>query len=113
MKLDSVGPVIATRELEISNSKRKITIRLGTPARFPDGNDYYCPYQVLGLGRDRVFYGAGVDSMQALIHALHNMGADLYTSNEAKAGQLTWFDDRNLGVPVADTIAELVPKRRN
>lgn len=113
MELNDVGPVIAARELEISTSKRKVTVRLGTPTRFPDGNDYYCPYQVLGLGRDRVFYGAGVDSLQALILALHNIGAELYTSNEAKTGQLTWLDDRNFGIPVADTIADLVPKRRN
>ena len=99
MELNDVGPVIATRELEISTSKRKVTVRLGTPTRFPDGNDYYCPYQVLGLGRDRVFYGAGVDSLQALILALHNIGAELYTSNEAKTGQLTWLDDRNFGIP--------------
>ena len=112
MKIDKLGQIIATRELELAGTKRRVLVRFGRPKRFPDGQDYYCPYQIVGLGRDRVFYGAGVDSLQALVHALHNIGADLYTSNEAKAGQLTWLDDRNFGIPVSETIADLVPKRR-
>jgi hypothetical protein len=111
MNLESVGEIIATRELQVTGSGKVIEVRLGRPEKFSDSDDYYCRYQIMGLGRDRVFYGAGVDQMQALVLALQNIGAELYTSNEARAGQLTWFGELNLGFPVADTIADLVPKR--
>ncbi len=48
--------------------------------------------------------------MQALLLALQSIGTDLYTSAEAKEGRLTWFGSPNLGFPVPDIIADLVPK---
>jgi len=51
----------------------------------------------------------GQDSMQAVVLALQNIGAILYTSDEFKAGQLSWLGQRHLGFPTAKTIADLVP----
>ncbi len=50
--------------------------------------------------------------MQALLLALKRVGADLYTSAEAKAGLLTWeagSSKSDLGFPVPDSIRDLAP----
>jgi hypothetical protein len=77
----------------------------------PDGNDYRCEFQIVGLGEETInSYGMGVDSTQALILTLEQIGTRLYTSNEGQAGQLSWLGTKNLGFPVPDNIADLVPK---
>ena len=113
MKLTDVGTVIATRELELSSGK-PVTVLIGKPERFPDSPDYYCPYQILGLGFERVKRAGGVDAIQAMEFAHKMIGADLYTSKEYRAGELHWAagSQGELGFPLADSIADLGPKHR-
>ena len=111
VKLDSVGEIIAVRELFLSGSKDKVTVIIGRPQRFPDSTDYYCPYQIGGLGESKVRYAGGIDTIQAFLLALQRVGVDLYTSKEAKAGMLKWegSDKGNLGFPVPESVSDLVP----
>ena len=108
MKLSSVGVVIAERELLIFR-KTKVSIIVGKPELFPDGNGYYCPFQIIGFGDQKVRYAGGEDTVQALILALKTIGALLYTSSEGKAGLLSWNDGADLGFPVPDSIRDLAP----
>ena len=65
MKLDSVGQVLCSRELALADG-RTVSVVMGKPQRFPDGNDdYFCPFQITGIGSEQVSYGAGVDAFQA------------------------------------------------
>lgn len=100
LKLDNIDKPIVERELWVSDSERLIKIIVGRPELFSsDSQDFYCPYQIFGLGDEKIRYGAGVDSMQALILTLERIGADLYSSKEGKAGQLRWINEQgvNLG----------------
>ena len=108
MKLDSVGTVIAARELAIDGAK-KVQVIIGKPEKFPDSSDYYCPYQITGIGNERIRYAGGVDAVQAFQLALNMIGADLYTSKEAKAGKLNWEagEKGDLGFPLPDSITDL------
>ena len=111
MKLTSVGPVMAVRELSLSG-KATVSVIIGKPEPFPDGNGCYCPYQILGFGDERVSYAGGEDTVQALMLTLKKIGTDLYTSPEARGGLLTWdagTTDRDLGFPVPDSIRDLAP----
>ena len=110
MELDSVGIVIATRELDLADVK-KVTVTIGRPETFSDGINFYCPYQITGIGNKRVRYAGGIDAAQALQLALKMIGADLYTSREAKARALTWEGGENgdLGFPLPDTLSDLRP----
>lgn len=110
MKLTDVGTVIATRELSLSAGK-PVTVLIGKPEKFPDSDDYYCPYQILGFGNQRVRYAGGSDAVQALELALKKIGADLYTSKEAQAGELSWHGEKNLGFPVPDVLSDLPPSQ--
>lgn len=107
MQLKDVGIQIATRALEAGG--KKVTVVIGKPERFPDAEDYYCPYQIVGIGSERVRYAGGVDAVQALQLALKMIGADLYTSPEAETKQLSWTggDLGDLGFPVPDALQDL------
>lgn len=101
MKLTSVGTVIAIRELDLLGGG-KATVTIGKPEKFPDADDYYCPYQITGIKRSNVRYAGGVDAVQALELALKMIGVDLYTSDEARADALSWkgsSDKGDLGFP--------------
>lgn len=113
MKIEKVGVVFATRELFVVGRDQKITVKIGKPVPFPDGSNYYCPYQIVGLGKEKIHFGAGIDAVQALLLALHNIGAELYTSKEARARTLGWEGGGigDLGFPVTDAIADLAPKK--
>ena len=109
MDLMSVGDVFATRTLSLSG-KDVVSIIIGKPQPFPDGNGYYCPYQILGLGNQKVRYAGGEDTVQALFLTLTKIGTILYTSTESKAGLLTWSGSRDLGLPVPNSIQDLAPQ---
>lgn len=108
MNLLSVGVIIARRELSLAQ-KAKVSVCIGKPEPFPEGNGYYSPYQLIGLGDQKVRYAGGEDTVQALMLALKSVGALLYTSAEGKAGLLSWNDCLDLGFPVPDSIRDLAP----
>ena len=72
MKVE-LGLVVAERRLRLSDDPhREVWVRLGQPQPFPDQpfKDYYCPYQIVGLGDERVRYAGGIDSLHAMESAL-------------------------------------------
>lgn len=109
MKINKIETIIATRELALGDDK-KVVIIIGKPEKFPDYEDYYCPYQIVGIGNENIRYAGGIDGVQALLLALNMIGADLYTSNEFKAGILSWKSGEkdNIGFPVPDVLRDLV-----
>jgi hypothetical protein len=113
LELDSVGEIIAVRQLAL-NGKYAVTVTIGKSVQYPTGNpDYYCPFQITGIGRENIRYTSGVDAIQALHGALQVIGTYLYTSSEYKSGSLRWFvgdESRNLGFPVTENVRDLLPE---
>ena len=104
MKLEQIAEVIAVRRLALKDSETSVALEIGRPEKFPDGEDYFCPYRVVGLGNDKVRYAGGVDAVQALLLALKKVGAQLNTCAEHRDGRLYWLeaDSRDLGLPLPD-----------
>lgn len=101
LKLDSVGPVIATRLLSLARDKKAvqaITVRLGRPKRMPGTSDYYCPYQIAGIGSEKIKYVAGIDAFQAIQLAMGRIGTDLWALNQECQGKLRWEGDERGGL---------------
>ena len=118
MKLNSVGEIVASRDLQVAGSNQRVRISIGKPERFPAESepfpvetDYYCPYQIIGFGKEKIGHAGGIDSIQALMLALERVGIELYTSAEAKSGLLSWDGalHGNFGLPVSASVADLVP----
>ena len=103
-----IGEVIATRELHLTKddgTRRVILVRLGKPKQFPDSSDYYVPFQVTGIGSERVFCAGGIDAFQALQGVMLVISAQLSALNAACANRLRWEGDGAgaLGFPVEPT----------
>jgi len=72
MKIEKIGTIFAERELDGRNngSPCKVVVRLGRPVPNEKDGSWCCPYSVTGPVGERLFYGAGVDSLQALTHII-------------------------------------------
>ena len=70
MKLETVGDVMATRKLQVlAEPEHEVLVKLGRPQPSPDGpqsGEYFCRFQITGVGDERVRYAAGVDAFQAI-----------------------------------------------
>lgn len=111
MTLENVGTVIAARELSLDDAQT-IRVLIGTPKQRTDSNEWYCPYQTVGIGSGRVGISFGVDFVQALVLALSMVGAELYCSKEHEAGRLSWECGAvkgDLGFPVPESIRDVLP----
>lgn len=107
MKLTSVGEVVAERKLVLrvdTGPDCEVFVLLGKPQPFPDSTDYYCPYQIKGIGEEKIKYLGGVDAFQAIGFALQALGAELQVLNQKAYGKLCWDGDEkgSLGFPIPE-----------
>jgi hypothetical protein len=101
MKLDikELGTIIAERQFagQENGTPCQIVVRIGKP--FPDENQdgcWYCPYSITRASAQRLFYGAGVDSLQALRIAISMVEADL--RGRYSDLKLEWMGESDLGL---------------
>jgi hypothetical protein len=96
MKIERIGTIIAERELDgqYNGSLCKVLVRFGKPFQNED-ESWYCPYSVTSPAGERVFYGAGIDSLQALRIAISMVGAELKTVYAEL--NLKWANGGDLG----------------
>ena len=110
MQLNTIGQVFITRTLKLSYPLSKdVTIAIGKPQKFPDSQDYYCSFQIMGLGDEKVNWVGGIDEVQALLLTLEQIGIRLSETEEYKQGHLSWVgsNERNLGFPHLDSAGML------
>jgi len=101
MKLNirDIGTTIAERRFEghATGGVCTVVVKLGIP--FPDADNdgcWYCPYSISKGSDQRLCYGAGVDSLQALRIAISMIEVDLKSLYSDL--RLTWMEDAELGL---------------
>ena len=92
-----LGEVIAEQRLTFEADagwSRDVWVRLGRPVADPseENGPWLCPYQIVGLSRDRVMAIFGVDAMQALVLAIHTIPAELAAFMKAPGGRFLDLD---------------------
>jgi hypothetical protein len=96
--------IIAERNLRTntsSNSSETIQVRLFAPIE--NNQDWSCNYEILWPSGKRTQKIHGIDSMQALVLAMHMIGSDLYASKYHENGTLVFDKPGNgYGFPVAN-----------
>jgi hypothetical protein len=97
MKVISLGTVVAERELDgqADGKPFKVIVRIGKPVQDRSDESWYCPYSITSPKGERLFYGAGLDSLQALRIAILNVGAELNTLYSDL--NLRWASESGLG----------------
>jgi hypothetical protein len=97
MNFDSVGEIIATRRFRFfddDNHQRTVCVFVGKPEQPDDSSDYFCPFQVIGIGHQQTESARGRDSIQALQSALELIAATLRRLNTELGGRLKWDGER-------------------
>ena len=103
-----LGEIIAIRELSLideSGVGRRVEVRIGKPTQFPDSTDYYAPFQITGIGSEKVLCAGGVDALQALQGVMVVVGAQLQALNSQHGGRLRWEGDSTGGFGFPDVTA--------
>lgn len=93
MYLNTLGDIVGIRELSLIDERgtnSKVQVRIGAPSCFPDSTDYYCPFQIVGLGDEEIRFAAGVDAIQAVQLVMSMIGAILRFRSENVASTLRW-----------------------
>jgi hypothetical protein len=91
---------IATRTLEF-DGKPEFTIRIGRPTLAPEGDCWFCRYELDGPWTKRQGRFGGEDAMQALVNALYCMAVDVEVCAENEQGRLSWLGNKeNFGLPL-------------
>ena len=109
--------LIAQRTLIFVGKRRRerVQVRIGKPVRdvpTAGGLDWRCPISITKSHRSRQLRGIGVDSLQALIHALKTVEMELRARERDRKGRFEWLGESWHGVP--EIRLSLIPmKRRN
>jgi hypothetical protein len=90
-----LGQVVATRTFSVN--EEPVELLIGAPRAYPDGNDYFCPFQVKGIGDERVRHAGGIDGLQALILAVERAAMYLSSTEEVRGGQLKFLGETGIG----------------
>ena len=104
-KPSSFGDVIAERKFSVAHAPERgpvVKVLLGKPEKLPDGPDFYCPFQIVGMGPEKVRCAYGIDAFQAIQLAMSAIGAILnYPYESEDFGTLRWEGDEggDLGFP--------------
>lgn len=106
-----LGEVILEREFETHDADGnvgQVKLRVGKPELLPetDGELWYCPHQIIGIGREKVDSGRGVDSVQALWSSLQLAHIILDYYGRAYHKKITWLGDEHLGLPELEVSGE-------
>ena len=101
-RMGGMEDVIVQRRFELRGSL-EVIIRFSRPV--PDGKDFRCRYEIVWPDRTDASNGFGVDEMQALILAIEKAHIELLASIEGRRGELTWLGQRNLGLPLSDSVS--------
>jgi len=100
--------IIATRLLKLRDQPGvEIPINIFAPEW--DGASWSCRWEIHWPDHQRNMAATGVDSVQALFLALQMIGADIYTSDYHKSGELVWkIPARGYGFPVPRNLRDLL-----
>jgi hypothetical protein len=103
MVLDSIGDVIAKRELFVrGDPKRKVLVMMGKPQLWAGGPDCLCPVLIVGIGDEKIRSPAGVDAFQSIELALKLISIQLRTiRRDCEIDLCRWEgdDDPHVGFP--------------
>lgn len=102
-----LGEIIFEREFESRDADGNVSPvkmligkpQLDTGIKNPNPIVWYCPYQMVGTGRNRVFVTRGQDPLEALLTTLKMAHADLDSFAKSRHQKLTWLGEDYLGLP--------------
>ena len=90
-----LGDIFLEREFESvdpNGNPGVIKLRIGKPYRLVDTDDFAnwrCPYQLIGIGSEKIREARGIDAIDAMLTSLQL--ADVWLKSYSRL-KITWFD---------------------
>jgi hypothetical protein len=112
--IEKLDEIIAIRRLYLEGKPELvIQVVLGKPQASPSPSidGFICPYQILGIGDQKVRGAGGVDAFQALQLAMEMIGWELYIKlNPRHDGKLRWEagEANDFGFPVPSVLRDKI-----
>lgn len=115
--LTGLTSVIAERNLilPVDGKRRRIRIEIGQPVQDVEtagGLDWRCPVRISGRALRRDVQGFGIDSLQALIHALKLVETEIGAIEKATAESFQWLGEPWHGIPKIRLAVPKLKKRK-
>jgi hypothetical protein len=87
-----IETIIAKRTFRHING-HEVVLLIGMPRKFSeDETDYFCEFQVKGLGDEQVRRSGGIDALQALILGVQRAAMYVESHDAVKQGKVTWIE---------------------
>ncbi len=110
MDEDEFGTILATREMaweDVNGNTHLAYVDIGAPVErpAPDMNtepDWVCKVRLRNLGDEVVRSAFGVDTVQAIYHAMAKAG--VLVAATGLAGELDWAEVPNFGFPLPPVV---------
>jgi hypothetical protein len=101
--------IVATRVLTLRRATGDVEIAIRIFAPEQQDVDWGCRFEIEWPDGMQALTAMGIDAVQALDHALKAIGANLYTSQHHKSGELVWLEPADgYGFPVANSVRDLL-----
>jgi hypothetical protein len=98
-----------SRVLKLTDDGRDIDVPVRVSWPEFDATAWSCRWEIQWPGQTRYNAARGIDAIQALIHALQMIGAELYCGEAHTSGRLAWTNDwLGYGFPVPNNIRDLL-----
>ena len=97
---------IATRTYRLG-ADHKVKVEIYRPVEI-DEVHWQCNYTIHWPDQKKDWCAAGIDSMQALILAIHQVGIEIYSSDTVKRGDLVWHEPGGgFGLPLPKNCVDM------
>ena len=101
--------MIAGRLLILRSAKHEAEIPIQIFAPEKQEVDWICRFEIGWPDGKLERYASGIDAVQALLLALHMIGAQIYASDHHASGNLVWLEPGfGYGFPVPASIRDLL-----
>jgi hypothetical protein len=114
----NLGEVILGRDFEIRSLDgiiNHVTLHVGKPQIDTKTNNssetpiWYCPYQIVGIGAEKVEVCRSDDAIAALLTSLQLAHSALKYYGRVYHKKITWLGEDDLGLPAIDENNENLP----
>jgi len=97
-----INEVFLERKFELYDTAGKVTnvtLRVGKPQQ-KAVYDWSCPFQIVGIGDEKIQIGSGVDSLHALLLGLQLAQTLLKYFARQEQKKITWLNSDDLGFSI-------------
>jgi hypothetical protein len=106
MSMDTTSEQFVLRTIQVDG--QDVSCRFFRPE--PDGSSFQCRFEIDWPEGRRSKAAGGIDEVQALLLAMQRAHTDLLAARENDGREVSWLDERTLGLPIARSIRDWDPE---